>query len=99
MQSNPITYDYASFSLTTGQTDYDVKSNQAALFSNVPVASRVVIKTTQTITVKFNNTGLPAITVNVGESPLQLPQNFMEIVNIYLTNSSGATSTIDIWLA
>lgn len=95
---NPIRYDYASISLTTGQTDYDVKANVAALFSNVPVGSRVIIETNQDISVRFNNTVLPAFPLTVNDSPFQLPPNYVDITNIFLSNSSGSTATVKIWL-
>ena len=56
-----ISYDYKSFTLATGQTDYDIKTNIAELFDNIKVARRVLIKSNVTISFKFNNANLPAI--------------------------------------
>ena len=42
-EMNPLTYDWASFTIATGQTNYDVKTNVVALFSNVPVAKNFVL--------------------------------------------------------
>lgn len=90
-------YDWATFTLTDGQTNYDVKSNQAALFSNVPYAGQVVIETTRNISVRFNNTSMPAVALDAGASPMELIRK-LNVRNIYLTNASGGSSTIRIWL-
>ena len=94
----PIKYDYKEFDLTTGNSNYDVKEEVLELFSNVTVARRVIIKTNKNISIKFNNTNLPAITLGIGDSPFQMPEGFMEVHNIFLTNASGDTAAIKIWL-
>jgi len=98
-----IQYDNAKFTLATGQTDYDVATNQAALFDNIKVARRVVIKSDVTLTFKFNNSNLPAIEMVVAgavkESPFQLPEGFLDVTNIFITNASGSTANIEIMLA
>lgn len=92
-------YDYATFTLTTGQTDYNVKTNQAALFSNIPVASKIFIWSNQNISFKFNSTSFPAIPLDVGngESPFEGKDIFLA-GNIFITNASGNTATIKILL-
>lgn len=90
-------YDWATFSLADGQTNYDVKSNQAALFSNIPYAGRCIIETTRNISVRFNSTSMPAVSLDAGASPMELIRQ-LNIKNIYLTNASGGSSTIRIWL-
>ena len=97
---NSITYDYKSFTLTNGQSDYDIKANISALFDNITVAKRIVIKTNKTISFKFNNTILPVITIDVSknESPYQAPENFLDIVNIFMSNSSGDDAVVSIML-
>lgn len=90
-------YDYASFTLNDGQTDYNVKTNQAALFANIPFAGMIVIETTRNISVKFNNTAFPAVSLDAGASPMELVKK-LNIRNVFLTNSSGGSSTIRIWL-
>ena len=99
MPSNPIEYDYKEFTLATGESDYDVSDQVLELFNRIKVASHVVIRTTQDISFKFNNANLPAISLGIGESPYQPPRNFISVSNIFLTNASGATATISIWLA
>ena len=94
----PIFYDWASFTLTNGQSDYDVKSNVAALFSNVPLAKNISIKFDKAISMKINLTLMPAITLPIGDSPFQSPERFLDIKNIYLSNSSGSSASIQIFL-
>lgn len=89
-------YDYASFSLTNGQSDYDVKANVAALFSNVPYAHHIAIFFNKEIGVRFNTVVQPKITMGISKSPFQSPSNFLEVKNIFLSNSSGETATIEI---
>ena len=98
MKNLPKRYDYASFTVSNGQSDYDVNSNEADVFSNIKQATRVIIKTDKNITVKFNSTLLPAFPINIGDSPFQLPPDYMEISNIFISNSSGDTATIKVWL-
>lgn len=100
---NSIIYDDKKFTLATGQTNYDVKTNVAELFDNIKVARRVVIKSDVTLTFRFNNVNLPEIEMVVSnqknESPFQLPENFLNVVNIFITNASGSTANIEIMLA
>lgn len=93
-------YDWATFTLNTGTTDYNVKTNQALLFLNVPIARNAFIWSTQDISFKFNRTSLPAIAfaaVSNGESPYE-GRDMLLISNIFLTNSSGTNATIKILL-
>lgn len=92
-------YDFAQFTLNNGQTNYDVKANQASLFSNIVVAKKLFLWSTQDITFRFNNTSNSAITLAVsnGESPAEFKDMIM-VTNIYLTNASGQSSTIKILL-
>lgn len=90
-------YDYVEFTLTDGQTNYDCKTNQASLFHNIPYAGIVVIETSVNISVKFNATTMPAVKLDAGASPMELVRK-LNIKNIFLTNSSGSSSTIRIWL-
>jgi len=95
---NPIQYDYKEFTLATGTDDYDIKSEVLELFSNVDVARRCIIKTNKTISFRFNNVNLPLIELTLGYVPFQMPEDFMEIHDIFISNNSGATATISIWL-
>lgn len=93
-----IQYDYASFTLPDAASNYDVSAEVLQLFANVKVARRVIIWTNKNVTFKFNNSNLPAISLSVGDSPFQMPENFMEITNIFMSNDSGADATITVWL-
>lgn len=93
-----IAYDFSAFSVLTASTDYDLKSNVAALFLNVKVAKNISIIFDQDISIKFNSTLLPAITLLTSDSPFQFPTKFIDIKNIFLSNSSGSTVNIKILL-
>ena len=97
---NPIQYDAKKFTLATASTNYDVRTNVAELFDNIKTATRVVIKSDQTLTIRFNNVNLPTFEMvvagNVNESPFQLPDNFIDVTDIFITNASGSTANIEI---
>jgi hypothetical protein len=90
-------YDYAKFTLTNGQTDYDVKLNQANLFKYIKIARIVVIENDQDITVKFNDTSYQSVDVDIADGRLELTDKIF-VGNIYLSNSSGSDAVIKIWL-
>lgn len=91
------TYDFAEFSLSSGVSNYDVKANQANLFNNVQIAKTCIIWTTENITCRFNNTTFPALKIDTIDSPAEITKK-LDITNLFLTNSSGSTSTVKIWL-
>lgn len=91
-----IVYDYASFNVATGQSDYNVKTSQSATFSNVPVAKNVIVFFNKQISLKFNSTLMPAISLPVSRSPYQLPSFFLEVRNLFITNASGDTAAIEV---
>lgn len=92
-------YDSVEFSLATGQTDYDVKTNQSTSFKNVPRAHSLIIRTDQTITVKFNDDSNTSMTISRGEGSLTVTRNMgFEITNLFITNASGSTAAIKIFL-
>lgn len=91
-------YDWAEFTLTNGQVNYDVKANQPALFYNITVARKVTIESSKDITARFNRTNLPAVNIDTGESPVEFKE-VLDIRNIYLTNASGSDATVRILLA
>lgn len=93
-----LVYDWASFSLANGQTDYNVKTEQAALFNNVPHATGMAIFFDQEIGLRWNSTVMPKVTLSIDRSPFQSPANFIEIKNIFLSNASDdATVQIYLW--
>jgi hypothetical protein len=97
-EMKPLVYDWATFTLSNGESDYDVSAEVATLFSNVPYAKHCVIFFNKEISVKFNNTALPAIVMGISRNPFQSPDAFLEIYNIYLTNASGSDATVEVLL-
>jgi hypothetical protein len=94
-------YDWATFTLNSGTTDYNVKTNQATLFLNIPIAKNVFIWSSQDISFKFNNTANPAIgfaAVSDGESPFE-GRDMLLVSNIFLTNAGANNATIKILLS
>lgn len=91
-----LVYDWAQFSLATGESDYSVVENIAALFNNVPLAKSIVIFHNKEIGLKFNSTLMPKMTLGIARSPFQSPERFLEVKNIFLSNSTGSTVTMEI---
>lgn len=89
-------YDNAEFLLSSGQPEYDVKTSVTDAFSNITTARYVSIRTDQTITVKFNDTGNHSITITSSDSPLTI--DTLEVTNIYILNTSGSAANIKILL-
>lgn len=98
MQILPKTYDYKLFTLNTGTSDYDTKTNISELFNNLNIARKVIIFTDQNISFRFNNVNLPLVPLLSKHSPYQAPDNFLGITNIFLTNTSGVNAEVTIWL-
>lgn len=90
-------YDNASFSVGTGIADYDVATNQSSLWDNVSAPSYISIRTDQTITVKLNAAANASITVTSADSPFIL-DGLLAVSNIYVTNSSGSTASISVFM-
>ena len=98
-----INYDNAEFSVATGTTNYDVKSNQASTFGGATsdvgtIANYVAIRTDKTISIKMNNTSNSSITISSFDSPFVI-NGAIEVGNIYITNNSGSTANIKLLLA
>jgi len=89
-------YDNVEFSLDNSTTDYDVKTNQATAFSNIKTATDISIRTDKTITIKFNSSSNPAITITSTDSPFGFDS--MRVTNLYLSNSSGSAAAIKIFM-
>lgn len=92
-------YDYATFVLNTGVSNYNVATNQTSLFRLIPIASKIFIWSNQNISFAFNSTSYPYIPLDVGngESPFE-GKDILVANNIFLTNSSGSNATIKILL-
>lgn len=91
-------YDAASFDVTTGTTNYDVKTEQTSLFKDITVPTIVRLITDQTITIRLNSATAPAITMTSSESPGAEIFDHLKVNNIFITNNSGATANIEIRL-
>lgn len=96
--SNPTntSYNNAEFTVATGLSDYDVATNESSGFSSITTARNVEIRTDQTITVKLNSTSNHSITITSTDSPRSWID--IEITNVYITNASGSTANVKIWL-
>ena len=92
----PNTIDSASFNVTNGQSDYDVKANVAAAFDNVAVYRRLEIRVDGPVTIKFNKTTNPAVEVDSVDSPYVVPFD-MDITDVYISNSSGKTVAVKLF--
>ena len=90
-------YDAAEFTVSTGTTNYDVESNQSALWDNITSPAYFNFRTDQTVTVRFNDTSYPAVTVASTDSPFII-QNGLPVTNVYITNNSGSTANIKIFM-
>lgn len=93
-------YEAKQFTLNTGTTDYDVRTT-AGMFGTVGEANFIEIRTTENISAKLNSTSNDSIQIKSTDSPYSFdPTNSsMLINNIYLSNSSGSNSTVDIFIA
>jgi hypothetical protein len=90
-------YDAAEFTVSDGTTNYDVDSNQAGLWNDISSPSYFNLRTDQTVTVRFNDTSFPAITIASTDSPFIISSG-LPITNVYVTNNSGNTANIKIFM-
>lgn len=93
-------YDAASFTVATGQTNRDIKANEASLWNNFADARFMRITTDQTVSIRLNSTSNPAIVMTATESPRKFTRSEEGIVitNIYITNASGSTANMKVEL-
>ena len=98
-----IVYDNAEFTLATGSTDFDVSAEAVSsdAFDGITTVKYVSIRTNYTITIKLNSTSNDSITITSSDSPYVLKHDDTGIIvsNIYITNASGSTAAIKIFLA
>jgi len=90
-------YDFAQFTLNNGQSNYNVKTNQATLFLYVPIATKIILDSTQPLTFTFNNVIFTPIVFNLTDSPSEYVAK-INVKNMYLSNASGNNATVRIWL-
>src|SRR3990167_159352 len=92
-------YESKEFTVANSQTNYNVKTQVTDAFTDIVKAHAVIIRTDQTITVRFNSTDNDAATITASEGQLVLTSDMrLEITNIFITNSSGATANVKIML-
>lgn len=89
-------YESVEFAVTTGTTDYDVDTQQATFKAVVANPYYLELGTDQQISIKFNSTSNHAITVKATDSIRVFDRQ--EIRNIYITNASGSTANIRMYL-
>jgi len=94
----PKTYDQKKFTLPANSTTYDVATSQATLFNNIPYAHNVILIFNKEIKVQFNSTLMPLAILPLSRSPFQSPSRFLEVSNIFLTESNGVDVDCEIWL-
>lgn len=92
-------YENVEFTLLNGASDYDLASNQATFLSvfgptkvSKTYASKVSIRTNQTITVKLNGASNHSITIASTDSPFVVEN--IELRNLYLSNASGSNAAV-----
>lgn len=85
-------YESKEFTVATATTDYDVKTWESA-FTEHKHFAYCVIRTDQTISVKFNDTDNDSITITSSDSPKAFN---LAISNVYITNASGSLANIKI---
>lgn len=92
-EKKPSKYDSVEFSLPLNSTNYDLGANQANWHANVKENYGCVqIVTDQTVTVKFNSSSNPGVTVTASMSPYQV--DFLQVSNMFLTNTTAAAMKI-----
>jgi len=87
-------YDSIEFTLATGQSDYDVRANESNAFVSLKIYTTINIRTTEEITIKFNNSNNSGVTIP-RTRPFEL-DDLMEITDMFITNNSGSTASIKI---
>lgn len=90
-------YDAAEFTVSTATTNYDVESNQSALWNNIDSPAYLNFRTDQTVIVRFNDISYPPVTITSTDSPFIL-QNGLPVDNVFITNTSGSTANIKIFM-
>lgn len=93
-------YDAVSTTVATGQTNRDMKANETSLFKNLTEANFCSITTDQTISIRFNDTSMPAIVMTATESPKKWTraEQGLKIKNVFITNASWSTANIKLEL-
>jgi len=83
---NSFTYNAVSTTVATGQTNRDIRANEAELRKDLDPANVMIISTDQTITLRLNSSTSGAIVMTATESPKRF--EYAKIKNLYVTNAS-----------
>jgi hypothetical protein len=99
-QPKNTTYDAASFTVATAQTNRDIKANVTDLWKSFTDARFMRISTDQTITIRLNSTANAGIVMTSSESPREFTRSDegLIITNLYVTNASGSTANMKVEL-
>jgi hypothetical protein len=103
MQTNNL-YDYKSFNIDTETTDYDVRTNQTDLWSNIDTAWMCRLTFNKAITLKVNLDTMPWISLATTDSWCTLGNGtdftfpVAYISNLFISNASGDTVTVWVYL-
>lgn len=90
-------YDYDEFTITDSTTDYNTRSQRAEMFKNLKNAWLVRIDIDQDVTIKFNDSDNPGINLLAGEGIYEY-RDILRITNIFITNASGNTVNVKIFM-
>lgn len=88
-------YESKEFSLSTGQSLYNLKTGQSA-FVVAKQFHHVILRTDNDITVRLNKNTNDGITIEAGST---FTTDGVLITNIFITNASGNTAAIKIILS
>ena len=86
-------YENHEFQATT-VTDWSVKTNVSGAFATTTIATDILIRTDQDITLRFNSSTGCTFTLTAAESPLNF--NSLRVSDIFITTST--TSNIKIFM-
>ena len=92
MPASLYKYDSVEFTLATGQTNYNLRTQQSGAFNNVNPWKRTLIRTNVPVTIRLNATTNDGITVSSLDSPFEV--DWQEVTNIFITNASGSTASL-----
>lgn len=85
------TYEAKQFTVANGQTNYDVESNEDILTED---HDYLRIASDEAITIRFNAIANDAIAIAADSAFVN--EGYIRVTNIFITNASGNTATIDI---
>ena len=87
-------YDSGKFTLANGVSLYDLRANEADVFDNLELYTDFQIWADQDIIVKYNDVANKDRYIECG---LIVQSDVLEVTDIYITNSSGETATVNFY--